>query len=80
MYVFDEMPMFFALAVFNIYHPGRVLVGPESEYPKRNSEQAPASSSRLKFWKRDAGMGKSSDRDGYVLSSADGRQQDVDTK
>ncbi|KAI9889893.1 MAG: hypothetical protein M1814_004728 [Vezdaea aestivalis] len=33
-YVLDAMPMFLAAALFNIYHPGRVLVGPESEFPK----------------------------------------------
>jgi hypothetical protein len=33
MYVFDEMPMFLALMVFHIYHPGRVLVGPDGELP-----------------------------------------------
>ncbi|MCJ1485727.1 hypothetical protein MMC06_005902 [Schaereria dolodes] len=33
-YVFDAVPMFFALVAMNITHPGRVLVGPDSELPK----------------------------------------------
>ena len=39
MYVFDEAPMFLALAVFNAYHPGRVLAGPGSEFPTRREEK-----------------------------------------
>jgi hypothetical protein len=39
MYVFDEMPMFLALVVFNIYHPGRVLIGLESDYPVLTKEE-----------------------------------------
>ena len=34
-YVLDALPMFVAIALFDIYHPGRALVGPESEFPKR---------------------------------------------
>jgi hypothetical protein len=77
MYVFDEMPMFFALIVFNIYHPGRVLSGPSSEFPgrkERNGLKAQAREERApksRFWargKRDGGV----ESDGYVLSSRDG--------
>jgi hypothetical protein len=32
MYVLDAVPMFIALVALNILHPGRVLVGPESNY------------------------------------------------
>ena len=39
LYVFDEMPMFLALVVFLIYHPGRVLKGPDSEFPKLSKEE-----------------------------------------
>jgi hypothetical protein len=38
-YVFDMAPMFLALLVFHIYHPGKVLVGPDSEYPKVTKEE-----------------------------------------
>jgi hypothetical protein len=34
-YVFDAVPMLLASIVFNIAHPGRYLVGPESEFPKK---------------------------------------------
>jgi hypothetical protein len=46
MYVFDEMAMFLALVVFNIYHPGRVLVGPESDSPVLTSEEKPQPNER----------------------------------
>jgi len=39
LYVFDAAPMFLALLIFNLYHPGRVLIGPESEYPKLTKEE-----------------------------------------
>ncbi|PYH86088.1 hypothetical protein BO82DRAFT_350397 [Aspergillus uvarum CBS 121591] len=32
-YVWDATPMFFALVVLNVIHPGRVLQGPDSEFP-----------------------------------------------
>lgn len=38
-YVFDATPMFIAILLFNFYHPGKALVGPESEFPKLSREQ-----------------------------------------
>ncbi|KAJ7585078.1 RTA1 domain-containing protein [Mycena floridula] len=32
-YVFDAVPMLFALAIMNFVHPGSVLVGPDAEMP-----------------------------------------------
>jgi hypothetical protein len=34
-YAFDAVPMLLASIVFNLAHPGRYLVGPESEFPKK---------------------------------------------
>jgi hypothetical protein len=56
MYVFDEAPMFLALVVFHVYHPGRVLIGPESEYPKLRGEDKAAARvargrSRWRVWR-----------------------------
>ena len=31
--------MFFALVLMNLVHPGRILVGPESEFPKGKSRK-----------------------------------------
>jgi hypothetical protein len=36
-YVFDAAPMFLALVLMNIAHPGRILVGPGSEFAKGKS-------------------------------------------
>ncbi|PYI01472.1 RTA1 domain protein [Aspergillus sclerotiicarbonarius CBS 121057] len=33
-YIFDAVPMFLALGLLNVVHPGRVLQGPESEFPR----------------------------------------------
>ena len=35
MYCFDALPMVLALMTFHLWHPGKVLAGPESEFPKR---------------------------------------------
>lgn len=39
-YVFDSTMMLFALLVFNIVHPGRVMPGKESEFPSRKQRKA----------------------------------------
>ncbi|KAG9254331.1 putative RTA1 domain protein [Emericellopsis atlantica] len=33
-YVWDAAPMFIALAILNVVHPGQVLRGPDSEFPR----------------------------------------------
>jgi len=38
-YIFDITPMFLALFVFNVFHPGKTLQGPDSEYPKLTKEE-----------------------------------------
>lgn len=39
MYCFDALPMFLALLTFHLWHPGKVLVGPESEFEKRTQAE-----------------------------------------
>lgn len=34
-YCFEALPIASALILFNIWHPGTVLVGPESDFPKK---------------------------------------------
>ncbi|PYH91577.1 hypothetical protein BO71DRAFT_401275 [Aspergillus ellipticus CBS 707.79] len=38
-YVFDAVPMFVALVGLNIVHPGLVLVGPDSEFPRVSRQE-----------------------------------------
>ncbi|KAJ7641317.1 RTA1 like protein-domain-containing protein [Roridomyces roridus] len=38
LYTLEALPMFAALVVWNLYHPGRVLVGEESEFPKKEKK------------------------------------------
>lgn len=35
-YVFEATPMFIVLVTYAIFHPGRFLLGPESEFPKKS--------------------------------------------
>ena len=38
-YALDGLPMFLAIFILNIMHPGRVLVGPGSEFPKLSRKE-----------------------------------------
>lgn len=39
-YIFDSTLMLFALALFNVFHPGRLMPGKESNMPKRKQRKA----------------------------------------
>ncbi|KAJ7748794.1 RTA1 like protein-domain-containing protein [Mycena maculata] len=38
-YCLEATPMFLALLLWNVYHPGQILVGPESEFPRRRRDR-----------------------------------------
>jgi len=38
-YIFDSLPMFLALVVFNVIHPGRIMPGKESDFPSRKERK-----------------------------------------
>jgi len=38
-YCLEALPMFLALFLMNITHPGRTLVGPDSEFPKKTRQE-----------------------------------------
>ncbi|KAJ7851504.1 RTA1 like protein-domain-containing protein [Mycena olivaceomarginata] len=39
-YCLEALPMFVALLLWNVCHPGRVLVGPDSEFPKKEKKKS----------------------------------------
>ena len=39
-YIFDSTLMLFALLLFNVMHPGRVMAGRESDFPSRKARKA----------------------------------------
>jgi hypothetical protein len=39
-YCFDTLPMFIAIVIFHLLHPGTILVGPESKFPTRKEKKA----------------------------------------
>ncbi|KAJ7194167.1 hypothetical protein B0H12DRAFT_1214528 [Mycena haematopus] len=45
-YCLEALPMFAALVLWNIFHPGTVLVGPDSEFPKKQKKSKKASFQR----------------------------------
>ncbi|KAL9032765.1 MAG: hypothetical protein Q9214_007822 [Letrouitia sp. 1 TL-2023] len=38
-YIFDSLPMFIALVVFNVFHPGRIMAGKKSDFPSRKERK-----------------------------------------
>jgi hypothetical protein len=52
-YVFDAVPMFFALVAFNILHPGRILRGPNSDF-SQDRKRAKAEKKEKKRIKQEA--------------------------
>jgi len=39
-YVLEALPMIFSLVLFNVCHPGTVLVGPDCEFPKKEKKKS----------------------------------------
>jgi hypothetical protein len=52
-YVLEAVPMFFACLIMNIFHPGRYLVGPESEFPRKTRAEKKAEKAKKKQEKRE---------------------------
>jgi hypothetical protein len=48
LYMFDCLPMFLALVIFNITHPGRIMTGPDSYWPKLTKEEKKAKKAEKK--------------------------------
>lgn len=38
-YVFDSLPMFLALVIFNVIHPGKIMPDKESDFPSRKERK-----------------------------------------
>lgn len=39
LYMFDSLPMFIVLVLFNLVHPSRILIGPDAQWPKLSKEE-----------------------------------------
>ena len=67
-YVFDALPMLFALIILNIFHPGRALVGPDSNFPKLSRKQKKELKRQKKQEKIDRKMMKKNGKIDYTSS------------
>ncbi|KAJ7282298.1 RTA1 like protein-domain-containing protein [Mycena rebaudengoi] len=61
-YALEALPMFIALALWNVWHPGKVLIGPDSEFPKRSRAQKRAEKAQKKEAKAQRKSDKKMDR------------------
>ena len=73
-YVFDAVPMLTALLLLNVFHVGKYLVGPESEFPKftraekkARKQQEKADSAAKKAAKKEEKLAK---KEGRLLESS----------
>jgi len=67
-YVFDAVPMFFALVVVNVLHPGKVLAGDDSKFTKKTKEQK----KKEKADKQAEKAERKAARNGHFESSSEG--------
>ncbi|KAJ5222236.1 uncharacterized protein N7469_008476 [Penicillium citrinum] len=58
-YVFDALPMFFAVIVFNIFHPGRILQGPDGGF--RHAKKIAKMEKKQKKFQKENGFPSASD-------------------
>lgn len=56
-YIFDTIPMLVGFSLFNIYHPGRIFVGPESESPKVTRAERKEEKRRKKMVRKNRRLG-----------------------
>ncbi|KAJ5101777.1 hypothetical protein NUU61_003999 [Penicillium alfredii] len=68
-YVLDATPMFLTLAILNVFHPGRILQGPDSAFPKLSRKEKKFQKEQKKQQKKEEKAQKkalawSSDKDG----------------
>lgn len=56
-YVFDAVPMFLALGALHFVHPGMVLRGPETEFPRLSRREKKQMKREKKERKRRAKLG-----------------------
>ncbi|TVY31867.1 hypothetical protein LSUB1_G008679 [Lachnellula subtilissima] len=53
-YCLDALPIFLAIAIMNVIHPGHVLVGPDSDFPRLSRAQKKAAKAEKKAKKAGA--------------------------
>lgn len=82
-YVFDAVPMFLALASLNIFHPGRILRGPESKFQKLNRAEKKERKRMAKIEKKRRKLGKLRNENeadegfqrGFMSENSDGNRE-----
>lgn len=52
-YVFDATPMFLALLLLSVMHPGRILVGPQSDFPRLSRKEKKSAKQETKLLKQE---------------------------
>lgn len=73
----DAFPMLLALALLNIVHPGFVLRGPDSEFPKiTRAEKKAVKAQKKEDKKRRKEEKKAQKAGGYVLQKHDSQDSD----
>lgn len=81
-YVFDAVPMVFAAGLLNVIHPGRYLVGEESEFPpgltRKEKKALKAEKKERKRWEKEERMRERGGK-GRIASLFGGRKRGGDS-
>ncbi|KIX03222.1 uncharacterized protein Z518_06774 [Rhinocladiella mackenziei CBS 650.93] len=68
-YVFDAVPMFFALVILNIFYPGKVLQGPRSDFSEEDKARKQAKKDKKAAKKAEKERKKAKGGNSYELCS-----------
>lgn len=76
-YIFDAVPMLFASCLFMIYHPGRVLQGPNGSFPSRKEKKA--AKQQAKALKKEAKAARKAQKNGLpvLLEAKNGSEEEM---
>ncbi|KAJ6591372.1 RTA1 like protein-domain-containing protein [Mycena sp. CBHHK59/15] len=72
-YCLEALPMFVAIVLWHVWHPGQVLVGPDSEFPKKVKEKKNKNKNKNKSKNETDEFGK--EIDVHLLASRGGSPQ-----
>lgn len=78
-YIFDAAPMLLGLLALNIFHPGHILQGPDSTFPKQSRAEKKALKAHNKALKMAEKRGKRNGSQGMVLPEGPRQDQQDDS-
>ncbi|KAL1995977.1 hypothetical protein VTN49DRAFT_512 [Thermomyces lanuginosus] len=73
-YVFEAVPMLFGMSAWNIWHPGRIMVGPEGDFPRLSRKEKKAMRKEKKEQKKAQKQAKKEAKEEELMTLKENRQ------